>query len=199
MAMQPLTESIDLDLEESNELAFKIRMEGAATSPAKVRLVCESEDVSYMFNGYGTTEPEVVQFTLPQLVGKLAEGTYHARVEVLVENRYFTPLSFDINFKKTMKVVAEAMQVVQKPRAQEIKVSVAPVQVSTKPAPETQVIRFEQRPVEKKVPVTEVKVEKRSIAGSLRDAYMKRKTPEPVNEAPEKKPIRRFYVSRDDD
>lgn len=145
--MEPLTESIDLDIDESNELAFKIRMEGAAATPAKVRLVCEGGDVSYMFNGYGTNEPEVVQFTLPQMSGKINEGTYQARVEVLVDNRYFAPLRFDINFKKTVSVVAEAVKIVQKPRSQEVKVTATPVTQQRSIVP--QVIEFEKKPERK--------------------------------------------------
>lgn len=142
--MEPLTETITLDLEESNDLTFKIKMEGTAMSPAKVRLVCENDDFAYMFNGYGTGEDEVVQFTLPRMDKKLAEGTYNARVEVLVDNRYFAPLQFQINFKKTLSVVAEAIQVVKKIVKQEITVTASQV-VSAKPiAIDSSPIKFEQ-------------------------------------------------------
>lgn len=153
--MEPLTETIDLDLEESNDLTFKIKLEGTASTPAKVRLVCEGNDFSYMFNGYGTGEPEVVQFTLPQMNNKIQEGTYTARIEVLVENRYFAPLQFQINFKKTLSVVAEAIQVVQKALKPEIKVTAAPI-VTAKPAPQLpapSAIQFEQRPAAQQTPV----------------------------------------------
>lgn len=142
--MEPLQETIDLDIDESNELAFKIKMEGAATSPAKVRLVCEGKDFSYMFNGYGTTEPDEVQFTLPQMTSRLPEGTYPARVEVLVENRYFAPLQFQINFKKTLTVVAEAIQVRPRASIPELKVTAVPIAPRQTAAPP---IVFEQKPV----------------------------------------------------
>lgn len=137
--MEQLTETISLDVDEANELAFKLKVEGAS-SPAKVRLVCESGDVSYMFNGRGTGEDGVVQFVIPQMKGKLTEGTYSARVEVLIENRYFSPVQFQINFKKTMQVFAESLQIVsaQKP---EIKVTAQPLVVA-KP-----VQRPEARPI----------------------------------------------------
>lgn len=184
--MEPLTETIDLDLEESNDLTFKIKLEGTATSPAKVRLVCEGNDFSYMFNGYGTGEPEVVQFTLPQMNNKIQEGTYSARIEVLVENRYFAPLQFQINFKKTLSVVAEAIQVVQKALKPEIRVTAAPVVVQkpaqlTAPAP----IQFEQRPAAVappppaqtkhfSPPVTPVSSVSDGKFSSLREAYAKK-------------------------
>lgn len=67
--MDHLEETISLDLEESNELAFKIKIEGSApsSSPVKVRLVCEgAENISYMFNGYSTGEDDIVEFNLPK-------------------------------------------------------------------------------------------------------------------------------------
>jgi hypothetical protein len=175
--MEPLTESIDLDIEESNELAFKIKMEGAASTPAKVRLVCEGKNFSYMFNGYGTQEPEVVQFTIPQMSNKIEEGQYSARVEVLVENRYFAPLHFQINFKKMLTVVAEAksIQVVSKASKPDIKVTAAPV-VAQKTAPQS-TIKFEQR-TEAPESLEKKSVSEQSSApgksSSLREVYLKK-------------------------
>ena len=183
--MEPLTETITLDLEESNDLTFKIKMEGTAMSPAKVRLVCENDDFAYMFNGYGTGEDEVVQFTLPRMDKKLAEGTYNARVEVLVDNRYFAPLQFQINFKKTLSVVAEAIQVVKKIVKQEITVTASQV-VSAKPiAIDSSPIKFEQRPATIIIsetailPSQKIKIEHQTPAdaGSLKDTFLKKKQP----------------------
>lgn len=144
--MEPLNETIALDIDESNDLTFKIKMEGAASAPAKVRLVCEGEDFAYMFNGYGTGEDEVVQFTLPRMDRKISEGTYAARVEVLVDNRYFAPLQFQINFKKTLSVVAEAIRVVPKVTRPDITVTASSISVN-KPVVPVATIKFEQRPV----------------------------------------------------
>jgi hypothetical protein len=128
--MENLLETVDLDIEESNELTFKIKLEGVGTNPVKVRLVCEDNEMAYMFNGYGTGEDGVVQFLLPQMKNKLSEGTHPARVEVLVDNRYFSPVQFQINFKKVVSVVAESMFVASKPPTrQEIKVSAHPITV----------------------------------------------------------------------
>lgn len=179
--MEPLTETIELDLEESNDLTFKIKMEGTAMAPAKVRLVCENDDFAYMFNGYGTGEDEVVQFTLPRMDKKLNEGMYRARVEVLVDNRYFAPLQFQINFKKTLSVVAEAIQVVKKVAKPEVTVTASPISVA-KPAPAPAVasttIKFEQRPSINPVIVAAPEPQKIQIEsappGSLKDAFLKK-------------------------
>lgn len=172
--MENLIETIDLDLEESNDLTFKIKMEGAAAAPAKVRLVCEGEDFAYMFKGYGTGEDEVVQFTLPRMDKKITEGTYNARVEVLVDNRYFAPLQFNINFKKTLSVVAEAIQVVRKPSASDIKVTATPIVSSRPAAPAVSTIKFEQRPQQKPPVQVTQPVLQQPPAGSLREAFLKK-------------------------
>lgn len=124
-----MMETIDLDVEEPNELLFKVKVEGVEPAPAKVRLVCESGDLAYMFLGRPTGDEGVVQFLLPILKGKLKEGTYPSKVEVLIENRYFAPVLFNINFKQAIKVVAEAVQV---PRKAAPAVSVAVTAVAVK-------------------------------------------------------------------
>lgn len=144
--MEPLVETIELDPEETNELAFKIKVEGSSPAPAKVRLVCEASDVSYMFNGRGTSEDGVVHFTLPQMSSRLKEGTYGARVEVLIENRYFSPVQFQIEFKKSMKVVAESIQVINRPARQELNVTAQPLFTSRPTVPRPLVVE-QSRPL----------------------------------------------------
>ena len=161
--MESLSESVELDMEESNELAFKIKVEGAASSPAKVRLVCENGDMSYMFNGHGTGEDGVVQFVIPKMSDKLKEGEYLAKVEVLIENRYFSPVQFNINFKKAMKVMAEAVKIV--PRAAStptMTVTAKPV-VIVKPKAEPKPIVVAEAPVVQK-------------ASTLKETYDSKKT-----------------------
>ena len=165
--MESLVETIDLDLEESNDLAFKIKMEGAAASPAKVRLVCEGNDFSYMFNGYGTGEDDVVQFTLPKMMNRMQEGVCQARVEVLVDNRYFAPLNFQINFKKTLSVVAESIRVVSRQKEPDIKVTASPISVSRPQS--TGKIQFEKKP-------TQVSTSSQDAGKlSLRETYNKKR------------------------
>jgi len=133
--MEPMLETIDLDVEESNELLFKVKVEGVEPAPARVRLVCEVGDLAYMFNGHATPEEGVVQFLLPVLKDKLKEGLYQSRVEVLIENRYFAPVQFNINFKKAVKVVAEAIQIPQRRAIPQVSVTASAPIVVKKPVP----------------------------------------------------------------
>lgn len=190
--MEPLLETIDLDMEESNELAFKIKVEGTANSPAKVRLVCESSDVSYMFNGRGTSEEGVVQFILPQMKDKLQEGTYSARVEVLIENRYFSPVQFQINWKKALKVVAESIFVAPKAVKQDIAVTAQPITVTRQqPKQSPQPIVIEEqivKPAQQEKPLRIVEPPKsnppatQKSTNSLRDRYVQKVNPKIIEE-----------------
>jgi hypothetical protein len=125
--MESLLETIHLDMEESNQLLFKVKVDGAEQAPAKIRLVCESGDLAFMFNGRSAGGDGLVEFNLPVMRDKLKEGVYSSRVEVLIENRYFAPVQFNVNFKKAIKVVAEAVSFNARPTPPEIKVSVVPV------------------------------------------------------------------------
>lgn len=129
-----------------------------------------------MFAGKGTGEDGVVQFVIPQMKNKLQEGTYAARVEVLIENRYFSPVQFQLNFKKTMQVFAEAVNVVQRSAKPDIKVSASPIVVaSSKPEPKPIVVQHQEpapkQPV-KTQQVAEVAEPVRKSSGStLREKF----------------------------
>lgn len=133
--MEQFLETIDLDIEEANELLFKVKVEGIDQAPAKVRLVCETGEVDYMFQGHSTPDEGVVQFVLPNMKGKLKEGQYLSRVEVLIENRYFAPVQFNINFKQAVRVVAEAVRLPARKPAPTVTVTASPIIVAKKTAP----------------------------------------------------------------
>ena len=145
--------NIVLDIEESNELLFKIKIEGSDPAPAKVRLVFESsnEELSYMFAGQSDQDDNVT-FTIPPMINKLKEGNYSGKIEVLVENRYFTPMQFEVNFKKTMKVVAESVQVVKKTYTEpSVTVSSStPIIVVKQKTPTPETKKAEVKPIDKR-------------------------------------------------
>jgi hypothetical protein len=145
-----------------------------------------------MFNGYGTGEDGVVQFVLPQMSSKLAEGTYNARVEVLIENRYFAPVQFQIAFKKALKVMAESIQVKKKPSAQEFKVTATPITVQKKEVT-AEKLTFEQRPAPRTPSVSEdVSSARANSASTLRERYASKTAPAPDALASIKRLAQRF-------
>lgn len=116
-----------MDVEAPTEMLFKITVEGLDQAPAKVRMVCESGSSGHLFKGEVTDQPGVIAFNVP--ANSLKEATYLTKIEVLVENRYFAPVTFNLNAKKMMKVVVEAVKPRVKPP--EAKVSVEKIVVSS--------------------------------------------------------------------
>src|SRR5574338_208007 len=115
-----MTDRISLNLDESNDVRFdvKITSTGAIGGPSgpdvMLRLVCESQNgVEYSFKGKPDGDG-TVQVIVPPMTGVMSEGVYEARLEVVVEGRYFVPLQFAADFKMPLKVVAEGVRVVGK-------------------------------------------------------------------------------------
>ena len=98
----------DVHLDEENELRFNVTTEGTdATASVTSRMVVESGHMDLMFQGTALPGGEI-SVVVPSLKGVLAEGSYSTRLEVLVDDRIFTPLHLSANFKQSIKVVAEA-------------------------------------------------------------------------------------------
>lgn len=125
-AVESLLETIELDIEEASELTFKVKIEGIDPAPARVRLVCETADMSLMFDGRPIGK-DLVRFELPSLAGRLKEGSYASRVEVLIENRYFAPVRFNLGLKKAVNVVAEAVDVTGHRQQPAVKITALPI------------------------------------------------------------------------
>ena len=126
-------EVIELDINESNELTFKVQIEGADNIPANIRLVCEAEEMDFVFKARPSREVNTFDFALPSMKSKLKEGTYKGRVEVLLENKYFSPIEFEMSFKQSVKVMAESISRKPEPQKVEPKVTITPV-VTKKPS-----------------------------------------------------------------
>lgn len=103
---------ITLNLDEANQLLFKMKVSGSSKSPSKVRLVFEGSEYQFGIVGSPTlTEDDVYKFDVPALADRLDEGVYTSRVEVIVDGRYFAPIEFQTDFKRPMNVQAESLVV----------------------------------------------------------------------------------------
>jgi len=100
--------SIDLLLDEENELTFALKIEGTRPATAQCRLVLENKDMSLIFNS-DTYNGEEVSIVLPPLNHVLKEGQYNMSLEVIVEDKFFKPLELVGNFEKSISIVAEAV------------------------------------------------------------------------------------------
>ena len=106
--------TIDLMIDEENELTFEVQIEGSRPGTAKCRLMLESPDMTFAFEGQSTGDE--VSVTLPPLDHVIKEGIYDMTLEVVVDDRYFEPLKLQGAFEKRLKVTAEAVTVKAKPQ-----------------------------------------------------------------------------------
>ena len=140
--------NINLLLDEENEITFALTIEGTTNSPAKCRLLVEKDDITLMFapNYFQNDE---VSVTIPPLKNIFKEGVCNLKLEVIVEDKYFNPLSLKGYLEKSVEVIAESKVVAKsKPQAT---ASVTQIKVNNK---DTSSIKNELRtPV---VPVTNV-------------------------------------------
>jgi hypothetical protein len=118
---------IDLMIDEENELTFQVQIEGTRPGTAKCRLMLESRDMSFAFEGQSIGDE--VSVTLPPLDHVLKEGTYDMTLEVVVDDRFFEPLKLQGAFEKRLKVTAEAVTVKTKPK---VRTSASLVEVKKK-------------------------------------------------------------------
>ena len=123
--------TIDLMLDEENELTFQLNIEGTRPSEAGCRLVVEGADMSLSFDAHKLENSEI-SVVLPPLNHVLKEGQYDMSLEVIVDDKYFKPLTVQGNFEKRIAVTAES--VVRKKRKKPT-ASAALVEVKKSPRP----------------------------------------------------------------
>ena len=123
--------TIELMIDEENELTFQVQVEGTRPGTAKCRLMLESKDMMLAFEGQSTGDEVAV--TLPPLDHIIKEGTYDMTLEVVVDDRFFEPLKLQGAFEKRLKVTAEAVTVRSKPKVR-TSASLVEVNRQNKPA-----------------------------------------------------------------
>ena len=101
-------EIIDLDLDDENEMMFKVQIEGTRPGEPLCRLMIENNDISHSITGNFLDNNEVC-IVIPPMKKILKEGSYNSYLEVFVDDRVFIPLELKINFEESVKVVAESI------------------------------------------------------------------------------------------
>lgn len=119
--------TIDLMIDEENELTFQVQIEGTRPGTAKCRLMLESNSMMLAFEGQSSGDE--VSVTLPPLDHIIKEGTYDMTLEVVVDDRFFEPLKLQGAFEKRLRVTAEAVTVRSKPK---VRTSASLVEVNSK-------------------------------------------------------------------
>ena len=103
--------------DKANKFNCNIEVEGTSLAKSQVRLVIESDDMSYMFKGSIQSNGEC-EVTIPKTKTFLPEGTIgNMRLEVIADDVYFEPWSSDFSVATNKKVTVQiAEQEEEKPR-----------------------------------------------------------------------------------
>ena len=100
-----------------NKFNCNIEIEGTSLSKSQVRLVVETEDMTYMFRG-NIENNGLCEVNVPKTKNFLPEGTKgNMRLEVIADDVYFEPWSSDFSVATNKKVTVQiAEQEEEKPK-----------------------------------------------------------------------------------
>ena len=109
--------SYKLYTDKINKFSCSIQVEGTSLSKSKVRLVVESEDMTYMFNGQ-LFDTGVCEVKIPKTKSFLPEGKKgNMYLEVIADDVYFEPWNSDFIVEQEKKVnVVINEQIESKPK-----------------------------------------------------------------------------------
>jgi hypothetical protein len=105
--------SYKLYTDKPNKFSCNIEVDGTSLANSKVRLVIESDNFNYMFNGV-IYENGTCEVNIPKTKGFLSESNKGLmRLEVIADDVYFEPWSSEFQVKASKKVnvvVAEQVE-----------------------------------------------------------------------------------------
>jgi hypothetical protein len=100
--------TIDLMLDEENELTFQVNVEGTQPAAASCRLIVSGNGMDLLFET-SLLKNDEVSVVIPPLKHVLSEGIHDLTLEVVVDDRLFTPLQVKGNFEKRLQITAESV------------------------------------------------------------------------------------------
>lgn len=97
--------------DQPQELIFEIKIEGSKEEPSEVRFVIESQTVDgkevldvFSIICRAVRENDAIKVYIPRLLNLLRAGAHNARLEVVLENRLFIPLSEEVMIEEPISV-----------------------------------------------------------------------------------------------
>lgn len=136
-----------LELNEASEVDFGIEIHGTTESSSEIRFIIEGPQYGILCKC--TDNNGVITASIPKLKGILPAGTFDARLEVVVDGKFFTPLKESIEFKPMVEFDVTSAKA--KP-AQGLKVETKNVKV-----------RVIENPVEEREPIAPAPVIKPNV------------------------------------
>ena len=144
-------DNMKLSLDRENVLEFNVDIQGYAntstTNTPQVRLFLEQKNIGFCMSA--KKDNKTYSVVIPEMKNVIEAGVCDARMEVIIDNKYFVPWESQIEFDREVKV--EAAPIIREEQQPDVSVQVKPViKEEPKPEPEKPVIKEEAPPKRKK-------------------------------------------------
>ena len=144
-------DNIKLSLDRENVLEFNVEIQGYAntsmTKAPQVRLFLEQKNIGFCMAA--KKDNKTYSVVIPEMKDIMEAGICDARMEVIIDNKYFVPWESKIEFDREVKV--EAAPVIKKEPQPDVSVQVRPIiKEEPKAEPAKPVVKEEIVPKTKK-------------------------------------------------
>ena len=141
--------AMKLSLDRENILEFNVDIQGYAntstTKAPKVRMILEQKNMGFCM--VATKEDKTYSIVIPEMKNIMESGVCEARMEVIIDNKYFVPWESQIEFDREVKV--EAAPIIKEELQPAVSVQARPV-IKETPQPQKRVVKEEAPPKPKK-------------------------------------------------
>ena len=142
-------DNMKLSLDRENVLEFNVDIQGYAntstTNPPQVRLFLEQKNIGFCMSA--KKDDKTYSVVIPEMKNVIEAGVCDARMEVIIDNKYFVPWESQIEFDREVKV--EAAPIIKEELQPAVSVQAQPV-IKEIPQPQKLVIKEEVPPKPKK-------------------------------------------------
>ena len=144
-------DNMKLSLDRENVLEFNVDIQGYAntstTNPPQVRLFLEQKNIGFCMSA--KKDNKTYSVVIPEMKNVIEAGVCDARMEVIIDNKFFVPWESQIEFDREVKV--EAAPIIRETPQPDVSVQVKPViKEESEPEPEKPAVKEELVPKPKK-------------------------------------------------
>ena len=134
--------AMKLSLDRENILEFNVDIQGYAntstTKAPKVRMILEQKNMGFCM--VATKEDKTYSVVIPEMKNIMESGVCEARMEVIIDSKYFVPWESQIEFDREVKV--EAAPIIKEELQPAVSVQAQPV-IKEIPQPQKRVVKEE--------------------------------------------------------
>jgi len=134
--------AMKLSLDRENILEFNVDIQGYAntstTKAPKVRMILEQKNMGFCM--VATKEDKTYSVVIPEMKNIMESGICEARMEVIIDSKYFVPWESQIEFDREVKV--EAAPIIKEELRPDVSVQANPV-IKETPRPRKPVVKEE--------------------------------------------------------